>query len=92
MHGIKKRGISKASSVANHIAAFAIKHYLFSNRDLGRQRSSTEAPLMTHRSTKHKLQQKLCLNGRKAKELKAVTKVLELFTKWKAHEIKKGKI
>ena len=46
---------------------------------------------MTHRSTKHKLQQKLCLNGRKAKELKAVTKVLVLFTKWKANEIKTGK-
>ena len=46
---------------------------------------------MTHRSTKHKLQQKLCLNGRKAKELKAVTKVSALFTKWKANEIKTGK-
>ena len=45
MHGIKKRGISKASSVANHIAAFAIKHYLFSNRDLGRQRPSYPSSL-----------------------------------------------
>ena len=45
---------------------------------------------MTHRSTKHQLQQKLCLNGRKTKELKAVTKVLALFTKWKANEIETG--
>ena len=45
---------------------------------------------MTHRSTKHQLQQKLYLNGRKSRELKAVTKVLALFTKWKANEIETG--
>ena len=85
---LNKRGISKASSVANQIAAFSIKYYIFSNRDLSRQRSSypsssTEALLRTHRSTKHQLQRKFCLKGRKTKELKAATKVLAPFTNGK---------
>ena len=46
---------------------------------------------MTRRSTKQQLERKFCLNETKTKELEAITKVLALFTKWKANEIKTGK-